>query len=200
MALLTGDFGICNATPTREGRLWGRSRGKKRANGCYSARSCVRTGERTLPRGAVAGGPQGRSECACHKYQHHQASGRHTARLPLPPAGCSLSDRPFRLSRCMCRCAAQGRHAADRATKRDAVRQKPAGNRARHPCPCVYRDASGPVRWGYRLTPDRGAAALGKALPCLSDMTASWCPRSLLTGHVVLTGRRPGPRSADPLW
>ena len=33
--------------------------GAEERNGCYSARSCVRTGERTLLRGAVAGGRRG---------------------------------------------------------------------------------------------------------------------------------------------
>jgi hypothetical protein len=137
--------------------------------------------------------PQGRSECACHKYQHHHStSGRHTA---PPPAGCSLSDRPFRLSRCMCRCP----HTALRAWHGTALV-------SRHPCPfvsvCTVRVR--PTAMGIdRLEKDRrrrgretdawrARAALGKALPCLPDMTASWCycpARSPLAGQ-----------TADPLW
>lgn len=106
--------------------------------------------------------PQGRSECACHKYQHHHStSGRHTA---PPPAGCSLSDRPFRLSRCMCRCPLRVAmpHTALRAWHGTALV-------SRHPCPfvsvCTVRVR--PTAMGIdRLEKDRRRR--GRATPFVS--------------------------------
>jgi hypothetical protein len=80
MALLTGGFGICilrrNANAGTAGRetlsAWSQpSRTPGPAVGCYSSRSCVRTGKGPC----ACGGWQARSECACHKYQdlHQQA-------------------------------------------------------------------------------------------------------------------------------
>jgi hypothetical protein len=60
--------------------------------------------------------------------------------------------------------AAQGRHAADRARKRDAEVETDR-HRARHPCPCVPPDAG--QRGGDRLEKDR------RRLTCASYMDAS---------------------------
>jgi hypothetical protein len=98
----------------------------------------VRTGKGLCPWGGW------RSECACHRYQHHPAG-----LLPF------LSDRPFPLSRCMCRSPCRrpkhgyvvvGRteESGTRRREREKMpwRHQPT-ERGKSSCSCVSKGAGG---------------------------------------------------------
>lgn len=224
MALLTGGFGICilrrNANAGTAGRetlsAWSQpSRTPGPAVGCYSWRSCVRTGKGPC----ACGGWQARSECACHKYQDlhqqalsfiHSTSGRHTARLSVPHPALQAAVFLTAPSGSAAACAAgQGRHAADSATKREAGRQAGGSamgneNDSRKTADAVARDRATPPC--VRLLTSASCAWKGAALPACPtrlppDATAAarLAPITPARRRQDWRARRKATKAADPL-